>query len=311
MNSPLDRSFYGGFWRRFAALVLDSLVIFLPVVLLAVLVDIFAPRLGESDWPINLVSMLASWLYFALTQSSPAQASPGQRALNLKVTDLMGNRISFARASGRYFASLLSGLTLFIGYLLNLFTARRQTLHDLIAGTVVYRSEVNLLAPADTPPPSGLKGWQVALVVIGCMIPVCGMLAAIAIPAYADYTTRARVDQGINGMAEYKAAIEKAAADGVSWADISLETLEGVDDLPAPPFEDLVVDGGMIQLTFGGSGLDSLDGEVLALTPAVSREGEVSWICGYSPPPPGFAAVQSDYGEYTSIERKYLPPNCR
>jgi hypothetical protein len=67
----------------------------------------------------------------------------------------------------------------------------------------------------------------------------------------------------------------------------------------------------MIQLTFGGPGTGSVEGEVLALAPAVSREGEVSWICGYSPPPPGFTAVKSDYAEYTSIARKYLPPNCR
>ena len=306
-----DRAFYGGFWRRFAAMILDSLILFVPMFIVFAMIGAGIPQWSEHDWQLNLLSLVATWLYFALTRSSAAQASPGQRALDLKVTDLQGQRLTFARATGRHFASILSGLTLGVGYLLNLFTARRQTLHDLIAGTLVYRSEINPLVPAQAPPPEGLKGWQIALVVFGCMIPVCGILAAIAIPAYADYAIRARVDQGMNEVAAYKVAIEKVAAGGTPWADISLDSLGEVEQSASPPFQDLVVDGGMIQLTFGAMGTDAIDGEVLALAPALSSGGEISWICGYSPPPPGFTAGPVRLRRLHLHRTEDLPPNCR
>ncbi|PYV64750.1 MAG: RDD family protein, partial [Acidobacteria bacterium] len=59
----------------------------------------------------------------------------------LKVTDLAGRRISFARASGRYFAKYLSSMTLLIGYIMAGFTERKQALHDMIAGTLVIRTQ--------------------------------------------------------------------------------------------------------------------------------------------------------------------------
>jgi uncharacterized RDD family membrane protein YckC len=61
-------------------------------------------------------------------------------ALGLKVTDLEGRRISFARATGRHFAKFLSAMICLVGYIMAGFTARKQALHDVIAGTLVVRS---------------------------------------------------------------------------------------------------------------------------------------------------------------------------
>jgi uncharacterized RDD family membrane protein YckC len=61
-------------------------------------------------------------------------------ALGLKVTDTEGRQISFARASGRHFAKILSGMILLIGYIMAGFTERKQALHDVIAGTLVVRA---------------------------------------------------------------------------------------------------------------------------------------------------------------------------
>ena len=61
------------------------------------------------------------------------------RLLGLKVTDLAGNRITFARASGRFFGKILSGMILGIGFLMAGFTARKQALHDILAGCLVLR----------------------------------------------------------------------------------------------------------------------------------------------------------------------------
>ena len=77
------------------------------------------------------------WLYFTVLQSSQKQATIGKFTLGLRVTDLRGKRISFARANLRYFAKIFSVLPFCLGFLLVLSTRRKQTLHDYLCGTVV------------------------------------------------------------------------------------------------------------------------------------------------------------------------------
>ncbi len=87
----------------------------------------------------GLLLDLASWLYFAAFESSRWQATPGKKLLGLAVTDMAGNRISFARASGRYFAKIVSFLTLLMGFVMIGFTQKKQGLHDMIAGCLVVK----------------------------------------------------------------------------------------------------------------------------------------------------------------------------
>jgi uncharacterized RDD family membrane protein YckC len=94
---------------------------------------------GATGFAVGLLSIPGIWLYFAWFESSPLMATPGKLALGLSVTDLDGRPIGFWRASARYFAKILSNLTLGAGYLLAAFTARKQALHDLVAGTLVQR----------------------------------------------------------------------------------------------------------------------------------------------------------------------------
>ena len=58
----------------------------------------------------------------------------------MKVTDTQGARLSFAHATGRFFAKMISGFTMGIGYIMAGFTERKQALHDMIAGTLVMRN---------------------------------------------------------------------------------------------------------------------------------------------------------------------------
>jgi uncharacterized RDD family membrane protein YckC len=92
---------------------------------------------GVFGWAI---SVAGQWLYFSLQESSERQATPGKRVMGIKVVDLAGRRISFGRATGRYFAKILSGLICDIGFILAGFTERKQALHDLIASTLVVRA---------------------------------------------------------------------------------------------------------------------------------------------------------------------------
>jgi uncharacterized RDD family membrane protein YckC len=73
-------------------------------------------------------------------ESSAHQGTLGKIALGLFVTDLQGRRISFGRASGRFFAKIITGLIpFFIGYIMAGFTEKRQALHDMIAGCLVLK----------------------------------------------------------------------------------------------------------------------------------------------------------------------------
>jgi len=104
---------------------------------------------GNGEFPFALVSILVftalilfvlSWIYHAWMESSEYQATLGKMALGLTVTDLMDQRLTFGRASGRFFARIVSNLIpLEIGYIMAGFTEKKQALHDMIAGCLVLR----------------------------------------------------------------------------------------------------------------------------------------------------------------------------
>ena len=83
--------------------------------------------------------VVVNWLYFALMESSSKGATLGKMAIGIRVTDLQGRRISFGRATGRYFAKLFSSMIFGIGYLMAAFTQQKQALHDMVAGCLVTK----------------------------------------------------------------------------------------------------------------------------------------------------------------------------
>ena len=88
----------------------------------------------------NLIGFVIQAVYYVVLDSSAKQGTWGKQIVGLKVTDLEGRRISAGRALGRFLARCLSGCTCGIGFLLPLFTDRKQTLHDLISGCLVVRT---------------------------------------------------------------------------------------------------------------------------------------------------------------------------
>jgi len=131
---------YAGFWKRLLAFIVDWLVLGLLLMLFGMLVSGSMEITGiyaRSEGMLELAGIILPWLYYAGLESSEQQATFGKLALNIKVTDLQGRRVSFLRASVRYFAKILSSMLLLIGYIMITFTARKQGLHDLIAGCLV------------------------------------------------------------------------------------------------------------------------------------------------------------------------------
>jgi uncharacterized RDD family membrane protein YckC len=102
--------------------------------------DIFTPGLIAIIFLLCAISIVMMWIYYAWMESSSHQGTLGKMALGLIVTDLEGRRINFARASGRYFAKIITGLIpLGIGYMMAGFTEKKQALHDMIASCLVLR----------------------------------------------------------------------------------------------------------------------------------------------------------------------------
>ena len=132
---------YAGFWLRFAAFIIDWIVLIAVNLFITAVLGGFR---GQRQ-PVVLEFLAAAaqissqWLYYALMESSSYQVTLGKMALGLKVTDLNGQRISFGRASGRYFGKILSGLILCIGFLMIGFTQKKQGLHDMLADTLVVK----------------------------------------------------------------------------------------------------------------------------------------------------------------------------
>ena len=87
----------------------------------------------------NLVYFVVGAIYYVALDSSSKQGTWGKQIVGLKVTDLQGGRIGVGRAIGRFLARYLSGCSCGIGFLLPLFTEKKQTLHDLICGCLVLK----------------------------------------------------------------------------------------------------------------------------------------------------------------------------
>ena len=153
---------YAGFWLRLVAHLIDGFIIGFASIL--VIVPLFflmggtgllttLSRAGDHPdpaqvWafislfmlPIIAISLLGTWLYYAYLESGEKQGTWGKQVLSLYVTDLSGNRISFCRASGRFFSKIITGLIPFgLGYIMAGFTERKQALHDMIASCLVLR----------------------------------------------------------------------------------------------------------------------------------------------------------------------------
>lgn len=135
---------FGGFWIRVGAYFIDMVVLLIPVLLISFLFRAASPANDQLEEAIvdlidSFLSIIVWWIYFAVMNSSEWQATVGKRVVGLKVVDENGNRISFGRATGRYFAEMLSGLILMIGYMMVGWTKRKQGLHDMIASTYVVK----------------------------------------------------------------------------------------------------------------------------------------------------------------------------
>lgn len=287
---------YAGFWRRAGAFLIDAILLWLVITFASWLLGLQPlsnDRALSKMLEHQILNLVVNWLYFTFMESSEKQATLGKIALGIKVVDVEGYRISFGRANGRYFAKILSGLLLCIGYLMVAFTERRQGLHDKIAGTLVVNRDSVPEDVQDGQVAKPMSGGSIVLVVIGALaIPVMGILAAIALPAYQDYIVRARM---INVVAlarsvtnEVSGYVARNGAFPAFFEELHIKN-------SSPDVQHIAVDArtGEVRITVS---IQPLTGQSLVMTPNISADGRsiVSWSCS-SP----------------DIKPLYLPKECR
>jgi len=133
---------YAGFWIRFLAKVIDGIImqiVFVPI-------QFFAPANSEDPAVVMRYVFLAVGIQFVIRAAYQIffvgkwGATVGKMALRLKVVRPDGNKVSYGRACGRYFAEILSGMILAIGYIIAAFDEQKRSMHDRICDTRVIRT---------------------------------------------------------------------------------------------------------------------------------------------------------------------------
>ncbi len=215
---------YANFWKRTAAYLVDAFIYGMAVSLIgqfvgfAVGVSMGVSQAGQEPslqalvvlvGVSFLVQLICYVLYYVWPECSSWQATIGKKIFGLKVTDLNGQRIGFWRSLGRNLGMIVSTIILGIGYLMCIWTEKKQCLHDQMAGCLVVDNT-----------PSEKQGCAIAAVITLFIVPilllVLGIIAAIALPQFAKAKERAKVADTPRNAPQSVRVTEKNLAAGAT-----------------------------------------------------------------------------------------------
>lgn len=167
---------YVSVWKRFWAFMIDLVVFVLLFIILAQLLD---------EFTVSLVLVVIIWLYYALLESSPWQASLGKRVMGLKVVDKRGRRLSFGKATKRLLSRVVTNLTFYFGFFTAAFDKHKETLHDKMSKSLVIAKDAEF-NPDDYPeePEHHDLTLMTVVSVLLALVFVAGLLWLVVLPQY-------------------------------------------------------------------------------------------------------------------------------
>jgi type IV pilus assembly protein PilA len=162
------------------------------------------------------------------------------------------------------------------------------------------------------------KGFT--LIELMIVVAIIGILAAIAIPAYQDYTIRSQVTEGLTLASDIKAGVAEYMAQTGSWPanlqEAGVAAASGTAaDKQARYVASIDVNTGTIQIIYGKDANAKINGLELDIQPMVNANGDVVWVCGNATDPtnanadPG-SGTASLAGTTTVLD-KHMPASCR
>ena len=149
------------------------------------------------------------------------------------------------------------------------------------------------------------KGFT--LIELMIVVAIIAILAAIALPAYQDYTIRAQVGEGPINAAALKTAVAEFRADRGAWpADNAAVGI--TNTISGTYVANIANTSGALLITYGNNANSAITGSTMSLRAAVNTNGDIAWVCADRAAPTGFTAAGTNT---TTVAAKYRAANCR